>query len=145
MRREVELDRITQQHLKLLLGRGTHHTLGDLAGHTGVQFHGDQLLGLLENAHADVTGSGTDLEDGVGRLEVGLFDDGICYTGILENMLTKVGVELEDIILGWGCCAGAVFLGGAVVGRGRGCAFALGGCFTHVDFPIRGEVCVLIW
>lgn len=50
-------------------------------------------------------------------------------------MLTDVGIEFEDIVFGGGggrCGSG--FLGGPVVRsrRSRGCAFALGGCFSHV-------------
>lgn len=132
MVREVQLDGVAQQDLELPLGRGAHDTLGDLGGHPRVQLDGVQLLGPLQYAHADVAGSGADLEHGVGGLEVGLLDDRICYSRVLENVLADICVELEDIVLAGGSCAGG-FLGGAFVGsRGRRCAFALGGCFAHV-------------
>ena len=34
----------------------------------------------------------------IGLLEIGLVDNSLGYTGILENVLTEVGVELEDVV-----------------------------------------------
>lgn len=138
MLREVELDGVAQQDLELLLRRRAHDTLGDLGSHPRVQLDGVQLLGLLQYPHTDVSRSRADLEDGVGGLEVRLLDDGVCYSRVLEDVLADVCVELEDIVLARGCCAGGL-LGRAVVGSrgGRRCAFALEGCFAHVVGGIR--------
>lgn len=134
MRWEIQLDRIAQEHLELPLRGRAHDTLGDLAGHARVQFDGDQFLGLLQDAHADVARARTDLEDCVGRFQVRLLHDGIGDTGVLEDVLANVCVELKDIVLGGGGGGGSAgFLGGAIVGcrGGGGCAFALRGCFAH--------------
>lgn len=68
MRREIQLDRIAQEHLELLLRGRAHDTLGDLTGHSRVQLDSDQFLCLFQDPHADVARSRTDLEDRVGGL-----------------------------------------------------------------------------
>lgn len=106
MGREVELDRITQQHLQLFGEGRAHDTFCDLASHTRVQLDSDEFLGLFKNAYTNVACSGTDFEDGVGGFEEGLVDDGVGNTGVLEDMLADIGIEFEDIILacgGGGC------------------------------------------
>lgn len=102
MRREVQLDGIAQQDLELLGERRAHDTLGDLAGHARVQLDGNQLLGFFEDAHADVARARADFEDGVCWLEEGLVDDGVRYSGVLEDVLADIGVEFEDVVLAGG-------------------------------------------
>lgn len=97
--RELSLDHIAQQDLEFPLLRRALHTLGDLGGHSGIDFDANAFLSALQDAHRQVTGTGADFEDGVGGLEEGLFHDGIRDTGILENMLAEVCVELEDVVL----------------------------------------------
>lgn len=138
---EIQLDGVAEQHLELLLVGGAHDALRDLAGHARVELDGDQPLGLLEDAHADVAGSGADLEDSVGGFQVGLVDDGVGDAGVLEDVLADVGVELEDIVLAGGRGVGRALFGGAVIGRGRGrCAFSLGiGLgLGHLERVLRG-------
>lgn len=49
-------------------------TLLEFGRHTRVHLNRDTLLGLLEDPDCQVTGSGSNLEDDVGRLQVGLRD-----------------------------------------------------------------------
>lgn len=94
------LDDISQDDFELLGQGSALDTLGDFGTHTGIKFDGDDLLGLFEGADRDVTGTGTDFDDDIGGLEEGLVDNGIRDTGVLEDMLAKVLVELEDVGVG---------------------------------------------
>ena len=94
------LDDVAEDDFELLGEGSALDTLGDFGTHTGIEFDGDDLLGLLEGADRDVTGTGTDFDDDIGGLEEGLVDNGIRDTGVLEDMLAIVLVELEDVGVG---------------------------------------------
>jgi len=70
--------------------RCAHYTLAELGSHTRVQFDCYAFLCLFKNADCKVTRAGTDFEDHIGLGEIGFCDDGVCYTGILEDMLAVV-------------------------------------------------------
>lgn len=57
------LHHIAQDNLEALLGRGSLKTLGDFSRHTRIQFHGHNLLRLLQDLCRQVSSSGTDFED----------------------------------------------------------------------------------
>ena len=56
----------------------------------------NDFLRLFQNARGQITSSGTDLEHNVTLLQLGLVHDRLRDTGVLENVLAEVGVELED-------------------------------------------------
>jgi len=47
-----------------------------------------------------ISGTGANLNNDIGGLEKGFFDNGIADTGVLEDMLAKVLVESEDVCVG---------------------------------------------
>lgn len=83
----MHLDHISQQYFQSLLLRRAHDTLAQLGSHARVQLYCYTFLRLFEDADREVTGAGADFEDDVGLVELGFLDYGVCYTGVLEDVL----------------------------------------------------------
>lgn len=99
------------------------NTLAQFSSHAWVHLNNGGLLGLLKNTNRQITRTGTDFEDHIGGLQVGLVDNTLGDEGILENVLTKF-VGIEDGILGGGARVlvrgvDGVRVGGGCTGRAR--------------------------
>lgn len=93
------------------------NTLAQFGSHAWVHLYDSGLLCLFQNTDRQVTGTGTDFENHIGRLEVGLVDDTLCNERVLENMLTEL-VGVEDGVLGGGA---------RVLVRGMSCVWVRSG------------------
>lgn len=81
-----------------------------------------------------VSGTGANLDNHIGGFEVGLVDNGIADTRVLQNMLAKVLVETEDV-----CVGGAALGRFTVVGATAGPSTLLFGRFGHdIAVDMRG-------
>lgn len=96
--RQFGLNNISKQNLQSLLHRRALHTLCDFSSHARIDFDSDDFLCCFQNADSQVTGSRTNFEDDIGRLEVGLLHNSFCDTRVLQNVLAESGVELEDVV-----------------------------------------------
>jgi len=62
------------------------HTLAQLGGHTRIHFDGGGVFALFEDADSQVTSTRPDLEDHVGRAQVGLVDDSVGGEGSVRRV-----------------------------------------------------------
>lgn len=72
--RPFDLDRISQQDLELPLLRLPLYSLRYFGGHSGIELDGDDFPRRLQDANSQVTGTGTDFEDRVGRFQFGFLE-----------------------------------------------------------------------
>lgn len=72
---KLRLHHVSEYHIQAFLRRCPLEALGDFGRHSWIQFHRDDLLGLLQNLRCQVSCTGTDFEDHVTLLEVGFVDD----------------------------------------------------------------------
>lgn len=97
-RGELSFNHIPQHDIKALLHRGALDTLRHFGSHAGIEFYGNDFARLLEDADCQVARSRADFKNNIRRFQVGLLDNRFCYSGVLQDMLSDVGVEFEDII-----------------------------------------------
>lgn len=69
------LHHVSEYHLQAFLRWCPLEALGHFGRHSRIQLHRNDLLGLLQDLRGQVSRSGTDFEDHITLLEIGLIDD----------------------------------------------------------------------
>ena len=90
--RKGNLHAVALDHLKLILLGGGLHALYHLADHALVVLDSHYTLHSLEDGNRHVSGSRTNLENNVGRLQASLLDNGSNDGRVLKEMLTDRSV-----------------------------------------------------
>lgn len=81
------LNHVSKQHFQSLLLWCAHDTFTQFGSHARIEFNCYAFLCFLQYADCEVAGAGADFEDDVGLVEARLLDDGVCYTGVFEDVL----------------------------------------------------------
>ena len=96
------LNGITLNQLELVLITKLIHTLRDLGSHARVNFHSYSLFASLQQRGSEVSSTGTNFKNHIGRFDSRLLNDLLDDKGILEDMLAKSLIKSEIIAGTWG-------------------------------------------
>lgn len=89
---------ISEQNLQPLLLRLPLHTLRQLGRHSRIHLDCNHLPRLLQDLDCKIPRSRANLQHDVRLLQPGFVDDSLRHPGVLENVLAKISVHLEDIV-----------------------------------------------
>lgn len=72
---KLRLHHVPEYHIQAFLGWCSLESFGDFGRHSRVQFHRNDLFGLLQYLRSQVSSTGTNFKDHITLLEVGFVDD----------------------------------------------------------------------
>ena len=91
-------DHVAEDEIKSLRCGRALETFCEFGTHARVLLDCYYALGLFEYFRRQVACSWTDFQHDIGLLEVGLINDCLCHTWVLEDVLSEVFVEFEDVV-----------------------------------------------